>query len=167
MTDYTSDYFKKLLNLRPHVEGGYFNESFSSRDKVIIKNQYDTKEERFRWTSIYFLLEKNQVSNFHRLKSDEIWYYHAGNPLTIYIITPNGELVVKQLGLELDKGEEPQVLVPSGHIFGSAMNYEGFSLVGCMVSPGFNFNDFEIFKRDELLRKYPKHEEIIIKLTRN
>ncbi|RNA06437.1 cupin [Brachionus plicatilis] len=166
-SNYTADYFKKLLNMKPHIEGGYYNESFSSEDKIIIPCQNEKKHERVQWTSIYFLLEKNYVSNFHRLKSDEMWYFHAGNSLTIYIIAPDGELIIKNLGLDIDNGDEPQVLVPKDHVFGSAMNCEGFALVGCMVSPGFDFQDFEIFKRDELVKEYPQHEEIITRLTRD
>ena len=102
---------------------------------------------------------------FHRLKSDEMWYYHAGNSLTIYIISPTGELITKQLGLDIANGESPQILVPKNYIFGSAMNNKGFSLVGCMVSPGFEFSDFELFERDFLLTTYPAHKEIITRLT--
>lgn len=165
--NYSADYFKKLLNLKPHIEGGFYNESFSSKNEVMVNFHEDKSEKRLRWTSIYFLLEKNEVSNFHRLKSDEMWYFHAGNSLNIYIITPEGEMIIKRLGLDIEKGDQPQVLVPKEYIFGSAMNNDGFSLVGCMVSPGFDFHDFEIFKRNELIEKYPQHQDIIKKLTRN
>lgn len=78
---------------------------------------------------------------FHRLKSDEVWYYHDGNALTIYMIDEAGKLTAAKLGLDLEKGEVPQVLVPKGMIFGSAMEEEGFSLVGCMVSPCLNMKN--------------------------
>ncbi|AYE34625.1 cupin [Clostridium septicum] len=159
----SAKYYIKKLGLIPHVEGGYFKESFLSTESI---NQ-NSNEYRCLWSSIYFLLETGEVSNFHRLTSDEMWYYHAGSSLTIYMISPNGELITKNLGLNIDKGESPQVLVPKNYIFGSAMNNEGFSLVGCMVSPGFDFKDFELFERNDLLEKYPEHEDIIVKLTRN
>ena len=82
------------------------------------------------------------------------------------MITPDGELITQDLGLEIEKGQKPQILVPKGYIFGSAMHNEGYSLVGCMVSPGFTFEDFELFERNDLLKIYPEHEKIIKKLTR-
>lgn len=159
----SAKYYIEKLGLIPHVEGGYFKESFLSTESI---NQ-NSNEDRCLWSSIYFLLETGEVSNFHRLTSDEMWYYHAGSSLTIYMISPNGELITKNLGLNINKGESPQVLVPKNYIFGSAMNNEGFSLVGCMVSPGFDFKDFKLFERNDLLEKYPEHEDIIIKLTRD
>ncbi len=163
--NYSADYFIKSLNMIKHPEGGFFKESFVS-DSTIPKNTLHINEDRLLWTSIYFLLRTGENSNFHRLKSDEMWYFHAGEALTIYMISPDGKLIEKQLGLNIEKGENPQVLVPKGYIFGSSMNNDGFSLVGCMVAPGFDFKDFELFEREKLLKKYPDHEEIIKKLTR-
>lgn len=154
----SAEYYIKNLEMSSHVEGGYFKESFLSNDMY-----NDTKK---LWSSIYFLLKTGEVSNFHRLKSDELWYYHDGEALTIYMISPDGELITKQLGINIEKGEYPQILVPKGYIFGSAMNNDGFALVGCMVSPAFEFKDFELFEREYLLEKYPEHKETIIKLTR-
>lgn len=154
----TAEYYIEKLEMLPHVEGGYFKESFLS------ESLYNTDKKL--WSSIYFLLRTGEVSHFHRLKSDELWYYHAGESLTIYMITPEGNLITKQLGLNIENGESPQVLVPKGCIFGSAMNNDGFSLVGCMVSPAFEYKDFELFNRDELLSLYPEHQYIINKLTR-
>lgn len=153
-----AEYYIKNLEMLPHVEGGYFKESFLSEEKV--------RENKNLWSSIYFLLRTGEVSNFHRLKSDELWYYHDGETLTIYMISPGGELITKQLGINIEKGEVPQALVPKGYIFGSAMNNDGFSLVGCMVAPAFEYEDFELFEREYLLNLYPKHKDIIIKLTR-
>ncbi|MGL5414657.1 MAG: cupin domain-containing protein [Clostridium sp.] len=162
----TAEYFVKSLEMVKHPEGGFYKECFTSEEKITsgdLETKFDG--ERILWTSIYFLLRDGEVSNFHRLKSDEMWYYHAGNSLTIYMISPSGEFITKELGLDIEKGETPQVLVPKNYIFGSAMNKEGFSLVGCMVSPGFDFKDFELFKRKELLDKYPEKKEIIERLT--
>ena len=153
-----AEYYIKNLEMLPHVEGGYFKESFLSEEKV--------RENKNLWSSIYFLLRTGEVSNFHRLKSDELWYYHDGEALTIYMISPEGELITKQLGINIEKGEVPQALVPKGYILGSAMNNDGFSLVGCMVAPAFEYEDFELFEREYLLNLYPKHKDIIIKLTR-
>lgn len=154
----SAEYYIKNLNMNPHIEGGYFKESFISNDEF--------KQDKKLWSSIYFLLRTGEVSNFHRLKSDELWYYHDGQALTIYMITPEGELIIKQLGKDIENGETPQVIVPKGCIFGSAMNNNGYSLVGCMVSPAFEYNEFELFKRKYLLELYPNYKDIIIKLTR-
>lgn len=154
----TAEYYIKELNMEPHVEGGYFKESFISNDEV--------RKDKKLWSSIYFLLETGEVSNFHRLKSDELWYYHDGEPLTIYMITPDGELVTSLLGNNIENGETPQVLVPKDCIFGSAMNNEGYALVGCMVSPAFDYKEFELFDREHLLSLYPEHRDVILKLTR-
>ncbi|WP_297631918.1 cupin domain-containing protein [uncultured Clostridium sp.] len=157
----TAEYFVKSLDMTKHPEGGFYKECFTSEENITSKDLKTKFEgERILWTSIYFLLRDGEVSNFHRLKSDEMWYYHAGNSLTIYMISPSGEFITKELGLNIEKGEAPQVLVPKNYIFGSAMNKEGFSLVGCMVSPGFDFKDFELFKRKELLEKYPEKKKL-------
>jgi predicted cupin superfamily sugar epimerase len=163
---YTADYFVKKLNMIAHPEGGFYKEIYTSEENITAKElKVDFEGSRILWTSIYFLLRDGEVSNFHRLKSDEMWYYHSGSPLTIYMISPEGELITEQLGLNIENGEKPQVLVPKDYIFGSAMNNEGYALVGCMVSPGFEFRDFELFNRNVLLEKYPQYEEIILKLT--
>ena len=161
------NYFIEKLDMTAHPEGGYYKESFISTEHITDSDlTTNFEDKRILWTSIYFLLSNGEVSNFHRLKSDEMWYYHSGSPLTIYMITPEGELITEQLGLDIEKGEKPQVLVPKNYIFGSAMNNSGYALVGCMVSPGFDFKDFELFKRDTLLNLYPKYRETIKKLTR-
>ncbi|WP_459481838.1 cupin domain-containing protein [Clostridium saccharoperbutylacetonicum] len=160
---HTADYFVKQLDMIPHQEGGFYKEVYASEENVSVEN---INEPRKLWTSIYFLLRDGEVSNFHRLRSDEMWYYHAGSSLTIYMINPEGELITEQLGLDIENGEKPQILVPKGYIFGSAMNNSGYALVGCMVAPGFEFKDFELFERNYLLDKYPNFKEIILKLTR-
>ena len=164
---YSANYFIEKLNMISHPEGGFYKEVDVSKENITDKdlNVY-FEDTRNLWSSIYFLLGHGEVSNFHRLKSDEMWYYHAGSPLTIYMISPEGKLIEAQLGLNIEKGEKPQILVPKNYIFGSAMNNEGYALVGCMVSPGFDFKDFELFKREDLLNEYPEHKHIINKLTR-
>jgi len=164
---YTADYFVKNLEMIAHPEGGFYKEIFASAENISDRDlNVEFEGSRMLWTSIYFLLRDGEVSNFHRLKSDEMWYYHSGSPLTIYMISPEGELTSEQLGLNIEKGEKPQVLVPKNYIFGSAMNNAGYALVGCMVSPGFEFKDFELFERNFLLEKYPEYKETIIKLTK-
>ena len=71
-----------------------------------------------------------------------------------------------KLGLDVEKGELPQILVPKGYIFGSAQEEEGYSLVGCMVAPSFRYEEFYLYNRQELLEQYPKYRDVIVKLTR-
>ncbi|WP_066062911.1 cupin domain-containing protein [Neobacillus soli] len=155
------------LGLIPHPEGGYYKSTYGSKEQISDSEvSVNFKGQRRLYTSIYFLLTSDDISHFHRLKSDELWYFHGGSPLTVHIIHENGEYEEMKLGMNLVNGEVPQALVPKNSIFGSSvMEKDTYSLVGCMVSPGFEFQDFELFTQDELLHKYPQHEEIIIKLT--
>lgn len=155
------------LGLTPHPEGGYYKRTFES-DERINDNELSVNFEGVRklYTSIYFLLTSEDVSHFHRLKSDELWYYHGGSSLSIHVIDESGEYQEIKLGMNLDEGEVPQVLVKKNSIFGSSVSEKDTcSLVGCMVSPGFEFRDFELFSQKELLDKYPQHQEIIMKLA--
>lgn len=155
-------YFIKNLNLKHHPEGGYYSESYVSKE-IIVKDN----ESRPSATSIYFMLTKNEVSNFHQLKSDEIWYYQYGSSLVVYSIEEDGTLKEHLLGPNLEEGESLQIVIKAGCIFGSAVKEGGeFSVVGCMVTPGFVFEDFKLFDRDELLKMYPNHKQTIKMLTR-
>lgn len=152
-----AEYYIKQLGLEPHPEGGYFKSTFASEESVNSRKLY---------TSIYFLLGADDVSHFHRLKSDELWYFHGGSSLLVHVIDEDGNYVEHKVGLDIENGETPQVLVPKNSIFGSSVMENGsFSLVGCMVAPGFEYEDFELFTQSELLDKYPQHEKIIRKLA--
>ena len=142
------------LNLIPHPEGGFYRETF--RSKEVLKDI-----NRNLVTAIYFLLQSEDISHFHRIKSDEHWFFHAGSPLVVHTLDKNGHH--KHLvGLELNKGETPHFIVPKNTIFGSqVLEKNSFSLVSCLVSPGFDFADFELIKRAELLKEFPQHKEII------
>ncbi len=95
-----------------------------------------------------------------------MWYYHSGSPLIVHSIDANGNYFEQKLGAKLIDGEVPQYLVPKNTIFGSSVLEENsYSLVSCSVSPGFEFDDFELFKQKELIQKYPEHFEIISKLS--
>ncbi|MHA0856973.1 cupin domain-containing protein [Paenibacillus sp. CMAA1364] len=167
MKKHDAQYYVTKLGLDPHPEGGYYKRTLESSEQISDQElTVDFEEKRKLYTSIYFLLGSNDISHFHRLKSDELWYYHAGSSLTVHVIDENGEYTAHQLGLDLDKGESPQLRVPKNSIFGSSvMDKDTFSLVGCMVSPGFEFRDFELFTQAELLATYPQHKDIIMKLA--
>src|SRR5690606_35519202 len=119
--------------LEPHPEGGYYNQIFAS--DIMVNTEQD--KQRKLYTSIYFLLGSKDISHLHRIQSDELWYYHGGSSLTVHIIDELGEYKELKLGLNLESGEVPQVIVPKNSIFGSSVKEENtFSLVGCMVAPG-------------------------------
>jgi uncharacterized protein len=166
MINKNAEYWINSLGLNPHPEGGFYKSTFASDVTISCVENIREDNQRKLFTSIFFLLRSNDISHFHRLKSDELWYYHGGSSLTIHVIDESGEYKEMKLGLNLEKGEVPQVLVSKNTIFGSSlMEEDTFSLVGCMVSPGFEFEDFELFSQDELLEMYPQHVEIIRKMA--
>lgn len=162
MATKSAQQWAKELNMQRHPEGGYYIETYKS-DQTIKSNKGNDVA---LFTSIHFILEDTNPSNLHRIASDEIWYYHDGEPLTVHCIYPDGTYSATKLGKNSGEGEVLQYLVPKGTIFGSSVD-KGFSLVSCMVSPGFIFEEFEIFKYDELVLEYPQHKEIIKRLTRD
>lgn len=157
----SADYWIEQLNLIPHVEGGYYQQMLKS------DLEYTTadKTPRALYTSIYFLLTAANPSHFHRLTADEVWYFHEGASLTIHLVSPEGNYDTIKLGHNPDAGEVLQAVVPRGFIFGSTVA-EDYALVSCMVAPGFEYHDFELFTRQELLATYPEHQAIIQRLTR-
>lgn len=161
----TAEYFIEKLGLISHPEGGYYKETYRSSDLIEPKGFFGNRNVS---TGIYFMLTEGNFSAFHRIKSDEMWHYYAGDPLDVYIIHQNGELEIVKVGLDLEKGERPQAVVPAGCWFASRVAVDGkFSLVGCTVAPGFDFKDFEMAERNELLKEFPSQDEVINQLTRS
>jgi predicted cupin superfamily sugar epimerase len=163
-----AQYWIRKLNLTRHPEGGYYKETF--RAKEFIKAEHLPQRyngNRCFSTSIYFLLESHEISALHRIKSNEIWHFYSGSSLTLYRIDPEGMLFKMKLGNDLNNGELFQVHIKAGNWFGATVNErDSYSLVGCTVSPGFEFEDFEIGERRQLIRLFPRHKEIIQKLTK-
>jgi len=163
----SADYINKL-GLIPHVEGGYYKEIY--RSTLQIKQEClpeDFKGDRSAATCIYFLLEARQFSAFHRIASDELWHHLAGDPIDIYEINTNGDLIVHHLGHDLEKGQMPIAVVTAGNWFGSSIKLGGvFGLCSCTVAPGFDFADFELGIRADLSVAFPHHSSIIESLTR-
>lgn len=151
----TKEEWIRDLHLIPHPEGGYYRQTDRSEE------MYGEKRLPL-YTNIYFLLTKESPSHFHRLTSDELWFYHGGNPLTIHAIKPDGTYEKTVLGLS--EGQLLHHTVPAGEIFGSTVE-KGYALVSCTVVPGFDFSDFTLFTEGELLKEYPQHEEIIRRLS--
>ncbi|HRE21423.1 MAG TPA: cupin domain-containing protein [Rhabdaerophilum sp.] len=129
----------RLLDLKPHPEGGHFHETF--RDPGV-----DAGGRSFG-TAIYYLLEAGEVSEWHRVDAAEIWHYYAGAPLVL-TVSPNGhDASAHHLGPILATGQRPQIVVPKGH-WQSATSLGAWTLVGCTVSPGFEFAGFEMAPPD-------------------
>jgi predicted cupin superfamily sugar epimerase len=161
-----TDDVKKIinnLNLTKHIEGGYFKRTYQSDVQVVLKDG-----SRSITTAIYYLLESGDFSCWHRLKSDEIWHYYAGSTVVIHMINEKGVLESHYLGnLLTDFTLKPQCIIPSNTWFAAeVLSAESFVLIGCTVSPGFEFADFEVGQRNDLLKHFPQYEELILKLTR-
>jgi hypothetical protein len=156
------------LGLIPHREGGYYREVYRSTDLISPAGlPARFPGERALATSIYYLLRSEQVSLFHRLRSDEIWCFCLGSRLTIAVIRPSGELEEVNLGRDFEAGESLQSVVPAGRWFGASVAApDSFSLVSCTLCPGFDGEDFELGAREQLLSLYPQHRSTILKLTR-
>lgn len=155
----TKEEWIKELNLAPHPEGGFYLRTEESEEMIARGNQ-----ERRLYTSIYFLLTEESPSHFHQLTADEIWYYHDGQPLTVHCIFEDGTYEAVKVGKDTANGEKLHYTVPAGTIFGSVAEHD-YSLVSCVVVPGFEFSDFKLFTQSELLKDYPQHERIIKELA--
>ncbi len=158
MTDrYKPDYWINKLNLEKHPEGGYYRETYRKEIKY---------QGRDLATNIFYLLPSDKVSRFHRLECDEFWYYHYGSPLKFFFFTPEGNYEEHLLGLEPENNESLSILVPAKTIFGAMVQEpDSFTLVSCNMTPGFHFEDFKMFSKEELIKHFPDKECIIKKLT--
>ena len=157
------------LQLQPHPEGGYFKENYRSTG-VIKSDSLETHYTGVRnySTAIYFLLTSESFSAFHRIKQDEIWHFYQGAPICIHVINPEGKYSAQVVGNQLDAGEVPQYVVTGGCWFAAEVpRKDAYSLVGCTVSPGFSFEDFEMPTQKELSTLFPEHEKIIQQFTRH
>lgn len=163
----SADEWIEHLDLTAHPEGGYYKQVYKA-DESISKEALPKRfiADRVFSTSIYFLLKDDEVSRFHRILSDELWFFHAGSALSVYIILDTGELQSFTLGSNSSAGEVFQAVVPAGCWFGAALDVKtSFALVSCVVAPGFEFEDFELANREDLLKVYPQHKNLIHKLT--
>ncbi len=156
------------FDLMPHPEGGWYCQTYKSQEQIAAA----ALPERFAGdrsfaTAIYFLLEKENFSAFHRIKSDECWHFYSGDPLQLCVINQNGNLDTIILGNEFEKDQQFQYVVQSGCWFASrpAPGSE-YCFVGCTVSPGFEFEDFELADAKTLSALYPQYEELIHSLCK-
>jgi predicted cupin superfamily sugar epimerase len=159
----------RRLSLTPHPEGGWYRETHRSAQLV----HSPEHGERAAFTSILFLLEAPQVSRFHRIDAEELWNWHAGSPLHVQVLVQEGQegqegkaghRTTHRLGPSA--GECFQAVVPAGSWFAAEVaSPEGWSLVGCVVAPGFEFRRFDMADRIDLLANYPLEAETILRLT--
>lgn len=162
-----AEYYINKLGLTSHVEGGAFKEIYRSNLMIEKTHLPETFHgNRNMSTAIYFLLQHGQFSAFHKIASDEMWHFYDGDTLCIYEITKDGNLIKHLLGNNLEKGESFTCVIKAGSWFGSRCEVEnGFSLVGCTVAPGFDFEDFVLAKRELLCEFYPNYSSLISELT--
>lgn len=164
MNKKAAHYIEKL-GLEKHPEGGYYREIYRAGE-IFFTETIPAKKlnKKNISTSIYYLLNQKDKSLFHRLKSDEIWHHYDGCDIKLYIITAEGRLNEVMLG---KKSRIFQYVIPAGNWFAAELSDKtSFALIGCTVSPGFDFDDFEIGKREELLKKYPDLKKVINRFTK-
>lgn len=151
-------YYKQKLALLPHPEGGFYKETYRADLQIDVDGFNGSRNVS---TAIYFLLENDNKSHFHKIKSDELWFHHDGDTLEIYVLHESG-LEIIYLGKDLENGEVLQAVIPANTWFASKVkDNQGFVLVSCTVAPGFSFEDFEMATKNELLIQYPQNQEII------
>jgi predicted cupin superfamily sugar epimerase len=149
------------LHLQPHPEGGYYRETY----RASLHTTAESGAQRNVSTAIYYLLENDNRSHFHRIQSDELWFFHQGQPLEVLLLQ-DGQLTILTLGHAVEQDELPQAIVPAHTWFGARVKAgTGFSLVSCTVAPGFDFADFELADRTELTNEFPDQAAVIEQFT--
>jgi predicted cupin superfamily sugar epimerase len=161
-----AEYWIEQLHLQAHPEGGFYRETYRSQEfipRTGLPERFST--DRNVSTAIYFLLRSQDRSLFHRIKSDEMWHFYAGGSLSIFVLK-EGKLSIMTLGEEIGKGQSLQIVVPANCWFGAKVNeIDSYTLAGCTVAPGFDFQDFELADRSTLLKEFPSYKSVIEMLT--
>jgi hypothetical protein len=154
---------KALLNLEPHpVEGGYFRRTYTSPGTVQLERGI-----RHQGTAIYYLLEQGTFSEMHMLDSDEIFHFYLGDPVEMLQLWPDGRSVRLTLGPDLSNDHHVQLVVPAGVWQGTRLVGDGkVALLGCSVTPGFDFADYRNAAADDLIARWPAEAKLIRALTR-
>lgn len=153
----------RRFGLTPHPEGGYFRETYRSSSQV---TRGSSGPQRSASTAIYYLLSDGAHSAWHRIRSDEVWHFYAGDPIEVHVIDAHGVLTTHRLGNTLTHPDaEFQAVVPAGDWFAAVCTAPaGFALVGCTVAPGFEFSEFEMADVDALAAAHPEHRALIARL---
>ncbi len=156
------------LDLIPHPEGGFYKETYRSEGYIKKDSLSDVYSDKRNYsTCIYFVITSASFSAWHKIHQEEIWHFYLGSSITIHLISPEGEYSAVVLGNDISKGEVPQYVVKGEWWFAVTVNNENsFALTGCTVAPGFDFDDFILPSRSELLELFPHLSKEVTDLTR-
>jgi predicted cupin superfamily sugar epimerase len=159
----TAAEIKELLKLSPHpIEGGHFRRTYTSGLEVETPHGA-----RAAGSAIYYLLEAGTFSEMHVLASDEMFHFYLGDPVEMLQLLPNGGSALVTMGPDLAAGQQVQLVVPAGVWQGTRLVGDGkVALLGCTVTPGFNYADYRNAKSADLIAKWPEQAERIRGLTR-
>lgn len=163
----TAEQIAAQLGLEAHVEGGFFRRTYAATHRPPVSTD---QGERPLMSSIFYLLgSESPVGHFHLNHSDIVHYFHLGDPITYYLLHPDGTLETPVMGTNILAGEQLQLTVPGGVWKASRLNpgRHGYGLISEAVSPGFDYADMTLGRRDELQAAFPAHREIVRELTRS
>jgi hypothetical protein len=160
----TAEEIKSLLKLEPHpYEGGCFRQTYVAHERVELE-----RGSRSVGTAIYYLLEPGTFSEMHCLASDEVFHFYLGDPVEMLQLFPDGSSAVFTLGPDLQAGQQVQLVVPAGVWQGARLVGDGkVALLGCTVTPGFDYADYQSGSYTQLADKWPAEAELIRALTRS
>lgn len=163
----TANDWIQALQLQPHPEGGHFARIYESSKQLNTANG-----KRAIASAIHYLLEQKDFSSWHRIQHDELWFFHSGAPLVVHQIKATGELISHILS----QHDQVTLTVTGGTWFCAELLcdfqshnekiQDDFSLVSCVVNPGFDFADFELGNKEEMTNTFPQHRDIICRLCR-
>ncbi|MCB0411574.1 MAG: cupin domain-containing protein [Bdellovibrionales bacterium] len=166
----TAEDIIKAMDLKPlPEEGGYYRETYRSDYGTNSARVFgiDADSDRNISTAIYYLISKGSFSAIHRIKSDEVFHFYAGDPIEMIQIDESGKMEKFIMGPDVLSGQQPQVVVPRGVWQALRLVGDGsWGLLGTTVAPGFEFEDFEVGDRETMLELFPQHSEDIIRYTR-
>jgi hypothetical protein len=148
------------LGLSPHPEGGWFGEMYRSESTLPLP-----RGERSLCTAIYFLLPAGGFSALHRIRSDEVWCFCDGDPVDLHVLDDAGNRQCFPLGRDLAAGQRPLRVIPAGLWQAAVPRGSRWSLCGCTVTPGFDFEDFAMPTREALVKRFPEHAEWLATVT--
>jgi uncharacterized protein len=160
-----ADFWSRTLGLAPHPEGGAFRETWRAAESATgLPGRFGGP--RALGTAIHYLLRAGERSRLHRLRADEVWHFYDGGPLQLHLLDPGSGYRRLVLGRDPARGELLQCVVPNGCWFGAEpADGTDFSLVGCTCAPGFEYGDFELGSRGELLARFPEQRALVERLT--
>ncbi len=155
----------EILDLQPHPERGFFSETYRASAQVQASTHPGLRSAS---TAIYFLVTREQPTTYlHRLRSDEVFHFYEGGPLAVLRLFPEGNWDVAHLGIDLECGQRPQLVMPAGTWFGTELSAgSSHCLLGCTVAPGFEFDDFELGSASSLADQYPDAANYILRMQR-